>query len=72
MRNFIKRLAVRTRGMEALQAVLILGAAFVIIIGIKDMAGKAKTEAQTGISEAISSGSGGDSKGGSKGDTKSE
>ena len=40
MRNVLKRLAVRKKGMEALQAVLIAVVGFFIVTALKDLGGK--------------------------------
>ncbi len=53
MVTWIKRVVVRKKGMEALQAVLLLAAAFVIVGLLKQLGGEAKEAAKTELSSSM-------------------
>ena len=59
----IKKLSVRTKGMEALQAVILLGAAFLIIWGLMALYDGAKGDADANI-KSILKGKAGNAAGG--------
>ena len=55
MSTFIKRIAGGKKGMEALQAVLLLGAAFLVVMGLRDQWKKSQTDVDGEFSKIVRS-----------------
>ena len=53
MTKLVKKLVNRKRGMEALQAILLLAAAFVMVQALKSLSGDAATAGKAGITKSF-------------------
>lgn len=67
MVNRIKKFVRRNKGLEALQAVLIVGIAFMILLGVKSVWGKSKPEWEQNFNTILKSDSGTGGAGGAGG-----